>query len=112
MLKSVFLSERKVVYLILIVYLKYMKYVSFSLNEMLFAMQKTDFHMLDIFCKASHLRASMLRFTSLELLRALNLCLVQFSKLTERKATYAEKLFFLVRKLVYAILRLNLKKIK
>ncbi len=56
---------------------------------MLFAMQKTDFHVLELFCRVSHLRASLLRITSLELLRTLNLCLVQLSKLTERKAEYA-----------------------
>ncbi len=43
MLKSFFLSERKLLNAILRVKLKYMKYVSFSWNEMLFAMQKTDF---------------------------------------------------------------------
>ncbi len=51
--------------------LKYMKDVSFSWNEMLFAMQKTDFHVLELFCRASHVRASMHRITSLELLRTL-----------------------------------------
>ncbi len=56
---------------------------------MFFAMQKTDFHVLELFCRVSHLRASLLRITSLELLRTLNLCLVQLSKLTERKAEYA-----------------------
>ncbi len=45
-----------------------MKDVSFW-NEMLFAMQKTDFHVLELFCRASHVRASMHRITSLELLR-------------------------------------------
>ncbi len=38
------LSERKLLNAILRVTLKYMKDVSFSWNEMLFAMQKTDFH--------------------------------------------------------------------
>ncbi len=41
----------------------------FLWNEMLFAMQKTDFHVLELFCRASHVRASMHRITSLELLR-------------------------------------------
>ncbi len=48
-----------------------MKDVSFSLNEMLFAMQKTDFNVLELFCRASHVRASM---HSLELLGTLILC--------------------------------------
>ncbi len=74
MLKSFFLSERKLVNAILRVKLKYMKDVSFSWNEMLFAMQKTDFHVLDLFCRASYVRASMHKIPSLEFLRALNLC--------------------------------------
>ncbi len=82
----------KVANAILRVKLKYMKDVSFSWNEMLFAMQKTDFHVLELFCKASHVRASMHRITSLELLRTLMLCLVQLSKWRECKATDAEKL--------------------
>ncbi len=56
------------------------------------AMQKTDFHVLQLFCRASHVRASMHRITSLELLRTLMLCLVQLSKWRECKATDAEKL--------------------
>ncbi len=35
----------------------------FSWNEMLFAMQKTDFDVLELFCRASHVRASMHRIT-------------------------------------------------
>ncbi len=58
----------------------YMKDVSFSRNEMLFAIEKTDFHVLELYCRASHVRASMNRITSLELLRTLILCLVQQSK--------------------------------
>ncbi len=92
MLKSFFLSERKLVYAIIRVKLKYMKNIYFSWNEMLFAMQKTDFHVLELFCRASHVRASMHKITSLELLRTLMLCLVQLSKRRESKATDAEKL--------------------
>ncbi len=91
--------------------LKYMKDVSFSWNEMLFAMQKTDFHVLELFCRASHVRASMHRITSLELLRTLMLCLVQLSKWRECKATDAEKLLS-ERKLLNAILRVKLKYMK
>ncbi len=40
-----------------------MKDVSFSWNEMLFAMQKTDIHVLELFCRASHARASRHRIT-------------------------------------------------
>ncbi len=65
-----------------------MKFFSFSWNEMLFAMQKTDIHVLELFCRASHVRASRHRITSLELLKTLMLCLVQVSNC---KATYAEK---------------------
>ncbi len=69
-----------------------MKRCFFSWNEMSFAMQKTGFHMLELFCRASHVRASMHRITSLELLRTLMLCLVQLSKWRNCKATDAEKL--------------------
>ncbi len=44
------------------------------------------------FCRVCHVRASMHKITSLELLRTLMLCLVQLSKRRESKATDAEKL--------------------
>ncbi len=59
-----------------------------------FAMQKTDFHVLELFCRASHVRASMHRITSLELLSTLMMCLVQLSKWRECKAKDARKLLF------------------
>ncbi len=65
---------------------------------MLFPLQKTDFHVLELFCRASHVRASMHRITSLELLRTLMLCLVQLSKWRECKAMDAEKLLSLWKK--------------
>ncbi len=89
-----------------------MKDVSFSWNEMLFAMQKTGFHVLDLVCRASHVRASMHRITSLELLRTLMLCLVQLSKLRECKATDAEKLLSQWEKVVKCNLWIKLKYIK
>ncbi len=92
MLKIFFLSERKLQNAILRVKLKYMKDCFFLMKLMLFALQKTDFHLLELFCRASHVRASMHRITNLELLRTLMLCLVQLSKLRECKATDAEKL--------------------
>ncbi len=91
MLKKL-LSERKVLNAILRLKLKYMKDVSFSWNEMLFAMQKTDFHVLELFCRASQLELQCTEITSLELLRTLMLCLVQLSKWRESKAKDAEKL--------------------
>ncbi len=74
-------------------------------------MQKTDFHVLDLFCKASHIRASMHRITNLELLRTLMLCLVQLSKWRECKAMDAEKLLSQW-KFLNAILRVKLKYMK
>ncbi len=62
-------------------------------------MQKTDFHVLELFCRASHVRDSMHKITSLELLRTLMLCLVQLSKRRESKATHADKLLSLSREL-------------
>ncbi len=67
-------------------------------------MQKTDFHVLEIFAGKFHVRASMHKITSLELLRTLMLCLVQLSKRRESKATDAEKLFSQWEKVVYAII--------
>ncbi len=85
-----------------------MKDVSFSWNEMLFAMQKTDFQVLELFCRASHVRASIHRITRLELLRTLMLCLVQLSKC---KATDAENVLSQW-ELLNAILRVKLKYMK
>ncbi len=76
---------------------------------MLFAMQKTDFLVLEMFCKASHSRALLLRITSLELLRTLMLCLVQLSKLTEKRPQMLKIFFLSEKKLVYLILRVKLK---
>ncbi len=50
------------------------------------------FSCLELFCRASHVRASMHRITSLELLKTLMMCLVQLSKWRECKAKDAEKL--------------------
>ncbi len=57
---------------------------------MLFAMQKTDFHVLELFCRASHVRASMHKITSLELLRNTNALFSATKK--ETQGTDAEKL--------------------
>ncbi len=60
---------------------------------MLFAMQKTDFNVLELFCRASYVRASMHRITSFELLRTLIAVLVQKKQMKRTmQATYAEKL--------------------
>ncbi len=57
MLKNIFLSEKKLLNAILRAKLKYMK--NFLSNEMnsFFAMQKTDFHEFELFCRKSHFRA-------------------------------------------------------
>ncbi len=112
MLKSFFLSERKLLNAILRVKFKYMKDVSFSWNEMLFAMQKTDFHVLELFCRASHVRASMHRIASLELLRTLMLCLLQKSKWRDARPQMLKSFFLSERKLLNAILRVKLKYMK
>ncbi len=55
MLKSFFLSEKKLLNAILRVKLNYMKKIS---NEIIFfAMQKTDLHEFELFCRKSHFRA-------------------------------------------------------
>ncbi len=63
-----------------------MKDLSFSWKEMYLQCKKTDFHCVRAFFRASHVRASMHRITSLELLRTLMLCFVQLSKWRECKA--------------------------
>ncbi len=56
MLKNFFLSEKKLLNKILRAKLKYMK--MFLSNEIkFFAMQKTDFHEFELFCRKSHFRA-------------------------------------------------------
>ncbi len=56
MLKNFFLSEKKLLNAILRAKLKYMKNVSNEMNSF-FAMQKTDFHEFELFCRKSHFRA-------------------------------------------------------
>ncbi len=53
MLKSFFLSEKNLQNAILRAKLNYIKNVSFSLNKMFFAMQKTHFHEFALFCRTS-----------------------------------------------------------
>ncbi len=79
MLKSLFLSERKLLNAILRVKLKYMKEV-LSHEIKCYCNSEDRFSMFELFCKASNVRASMHIITSLELLRTLMLCLVQLSK--------------------------------
>ncbi len=110
--KASFSVRESCLMLILWIKLKYMKDVSFSWNEMLCAMQKTDLQCSELFCRASHVRASMHRITSLELLRTLMLCLVQQSKWRECMATDAKSFFLSERKLLNAILRVKLKYMK
>ncbi len=75
-------------------------------------MQKTDFHVLELFCRASHVRASMHRITNLELLRTLMLCLVQLSKWKNARSRMLKSFFLSERKLLNAILWIKLKYMK
>ncbi len=79
---------------------------------MLFAMQKTDFHVLELYCRASHVRASMNRITSLELLRTLILCLVQQANEENAWPRMLKSFFLSERKLLNALLRVKLKYMK
>ncbi len=91
MLKSFFLSERKLVYAILGVKLKYMKmFISHEIKCYLECRRQIS--CFRPFCRGCHVTASIQKITSLELLRTLMLCLVQLSKRRESKATDAEKL--------------------
>ncbi len=57
MLKNLFRSEKKLLNAILRAKLKYMKKnISNEINSF-FAMQKTDFHEFELFCRKSHFRA-------------------------------------------------------
>ncbi len=69
-----------------------MKDVSFSWNEMLFAMQKTDFNVLELVCRASYVRASMHRITSFELLRTLIAVVSAKKQMKRMQAHISEKL--------------------
>ncbi len=91
MLKSFSLSERKLVYSILGVKLKYMK--SFFLLKLnVICNAENIFHVFRPFCRGWSCYSFNTKITSLELLRTLMLCLVQLSKRRESKATDAEKL--------------------
>ncbi len=81
----------KVLNAILRVKLKYMK-CFFLMKWNVICNAEDRFYVLELFCRASHVRASMHRITSLELLRTLMMCLVQLSKWRECKAKDAEKL--------------------
>ncbi len=69
-----------------------MKGVFFLMKWNVICNAEDSFHVLQLFCRASHVRASMHRIASLELLRTLMLCLLQQSKWRDCKATDAEKL--------------------
>ncbi len=56
MLKSFFLSQKKLLNAILRAKFNYMNNY-FLMNEQFFAMQKTDFHVFELFCRKSHFRA-------------------------------------------------------
>ncbi len=85
-----------------------MKDVSF--HEIKFYLHAKDrFSCVRAFCRASHVRASMHRITSLELLSTLMLCLVQLSNC---KAQMLKRFFLSERKLLNAILRVKLKYMK
>ncbi len=57
MLKNIFLSEKKLLNAILRAKLKLHEKCFFLMNEQFFAMQKTDFHEFELFCRKSHFRA-------------------------------------------------------
>ncbi len=56
MLKSFFLSEKKLLNAILRAKINYMKKILSNEINSFFAMQKTDFHMFELFCRKSHFR--------------------------------------------------------
>ncbi len=108
MLKRFFLSERKLLNAILRVKLKYMK-IFLSHEMKLYCNAEDRYPFIRAFCRASHVRASRHRITSLELLRTLMLCLVQLSNVRPQML----KGFFLSeRKLLMQLLRVKLQYMK
>ncbi len=59
-------------------------------------MQKTDFHVLELFCRESYVRAPMHRITSLELLRTLMLFSAT-KQIKRRQGHRCSKAYFSVR---------------
>ncbi len=57
MLKSFFLSQKKLLNAILRAKLNYMKSILSNEMNCFFAMQKTAFHEFELFCRKSHFRA-------------------------------------------------------
>ncbi len=80
---------------------------------MFIAMQKTDFHEFDLFCRTSHFTAQLHKITSLELLRTPILCLGATKQMMRMQMPQMLKSFFLSeKKLLNAILRAKLKYMK
>ncbi len=92
MLKSFFLSQKKLLNAILRAKLNYMK--KYSSNEINCFLQcrRQHFMSLSFFAEKVILELKCTKITSLELLRTPILCLVQLSKLRECEATDAQKL--------------------
>ncbi len=98
MLKSFFLSEKKLLNAILRAKLKYMKNVSFSWNKCFLQCRRQIFMSLSFFAEQVILELKLHKITSLELLRTPILCLVQLSKWWECKCHRCSKASFSVRK--------------
>ncbi len=107
MLKSFFLSEKKLLNAILWIKLNYIKDVSFSWNEMLFAMQKTGFHVLELFAEQVMLELQCTE-SIVYSFQNTNAVFSATKQMKKCKPTDAESFFLSERKLQNAILRVML----
>ncbi len=78
---------------------------------MFFEMQKTDFHELELFCRASYVRASMHKITSLAS-KSTNVLLVKKANEETTRPEMLKSFFLSERKLFYATLRVRLAFVK
>ncbi len=108
MLKSFFLSERKLVYAILRVKAWVHERCFFLMKWRCYLQcRRQIFNVLELFCRASYVRASMHRITSLSS-KNTNCCVSAKKQMKRCKPIICWKSFFLSeRKLVYAILRVE-----
>ncbi len=76
-------------------------------------MQKTDFHVFELFCRKSHLELKCTKITSLELLRTPILCFSATKQIMKMRGHRCSKHSFSAeKKLLNAILRAKLKHMK
>ncbi len=105
-LKSFFLIERKLLNAILRVKLKYMKIFLHMKWNVICNAEDRFFHVLELFCRASHVRASMHRITSFRASKNTNAVFSATKQMKRMQGHGCLKSFFLSeRKLLNAIFK-------